>query len=118
MITLPLIQRHGHLFIELQGHLWLFDTGAPTSFGDARSLQILGERFDLSPSDFGLSASSLSQAVGVTCSGLLGADLLNAFDYLIDIAAGRLTVSKNALTHDGQPLPLDDFMGIPWTFRH
>jgi hypothetical protein len=88
MTTLPLILNHGHLFIELRGNLWLLDTG-------------------------GLTASTLSQHVDVKCSGLLGADILNRFDYLIDTAGGRLTISTNELAHDGQNVLLDEFMGIP-----
>jgi hypothetical protein len=76
MTTLPLIFRDGHLFVEMEGNWWLFDTGAPTSFGNARNLTIAGKQFALSSSYMGLSATTLSQFVGVECLGLLGADIL------------------------------------------
>jgi hypothetical protein len=113
MTTLPLILNHGHLFVELEGHLWLFDTGAPTSFGVADKLLIADEQFSLSSSYFGLTASTLSQYVGVECSGLLGADVLGRFDHILDTAGGRLTVSTVELSHDGQHVRMDEFMGIP-----
>jgi hypothetical protein len=111
--TLPLIFNHGHLFVELEEHLWLFDTGAPTSFGAAERLLIAGEQFSLSSSYFGLTASTLSQYVGFECSGLLGADVLGRFDHILDTTGGRLAVSTAELSHDGQRVHLDEFMGIP-----
>jgi hypothetical protein len=113
MTTLPLIFNHGHLFVELEGHLWLFDTGAPTSFGAADSLLMGNEQFSLSSNYFGLTAETLSQYVGVECSGLLGADVLGRFDHILDTTGGRLTISTTELSHDGQRVNLDEFMGIP-----
>lgn len=113
MTTLPLIFNHGHLFVELEGHLWLFDTGAPTSFGASETLLIADEQFSLSASYFGLTAATLTQYVGVECSGLLGADVLGRFDHILDTKGGRLTVSTDELSHDGQRVHLDQFMGIP-----
>ena len=113
MTTLPLIFNHDHLFVELEGHLWLFDTGAPTSFGAAESLLIAEEQISISSSYFGLTASTLSEYLGVECSGLLGADVLGRFDHILDIKGGRLTVSTAELSHDGQRVHLDEFMGIP-----
>lgn len=113
MTTLPLVFDHGHLFVKLEGHLWLFDTGAPTSFGAAESLRIVGEQFGLSSSYFGLTAATLSRYVGVECSGLLGADFVGRFDHILDTAGGKLTLSKDELSHSGQSVRLDQFMGIP-----
>jgi hypothetical protein len=106
MTTLPLNFIEGHLFVELDGNLWLFDTGAPTSFGISQSLAIAGERFNISASYFGLNATSLKQFVGVQCSGLLGADVLGRFDHILDTAGGGLTVSTSELSYTGQSIPL------------
>ena len=113
MTTLPLIFNNGHLFVELEGQMWLFDTGAPTSFGASERLRIADEQFSLCSSYFGLTAATLSQYVGVECSGLLGADVLGRFDHILDTAGGRLTVSTTELSHEGQSVRLDEFMGIP-----
>ena len=49
----------GHLFLNLDGSLWLYDTGTPTSFGDSGQT-LEGKEFQ-PPSDYmGLSASTLS----------------------------------------------------------
>jgi hypothetical protein len=113
MTTLPLIFKHGHLFVELEGQLWLFDTGAPESFGAVESLQVANEQFTLSSSYFGLTPQTLSQYIGVECSGLLGADVLNRFDHILDIKAATLAISTTELSHHGQRVHLDEFMGIP-----
>lgn len=113
MGTLPLEFRDGHLFIELSGELWVFDTGAPNSFGASPNLTIAGEQFNLNGSYLGLDAELLSQFVGVNCVGLLGADVLSRFDHIVDIPRGALTMSTDELSHSGQTVPLDEFMGIP-----
>jgi len=113
MNTLPLQLRAGHLFVELGGELWLLDTGAPTSFGMSRRLTIAGEQFILGTDYLGLTAATLTQFVGLPCVGLLGADVLGRFDHLFDSIAGRLTVSTAELSHSGQTVRLDEFMGIP-----
>src|SRR5512139_2286875 len=113
MHTLPLELRDGHLFVELSGELWLLDTGAPTSFGTSRTLSLAGQEFQLGTSYLDLTAANLSEYVGVPCAGLLGADILGCFDHIFDTGRGRLTVSTAELSHTGQRVGLDEFMGIP-----
>lgn len=113
MPVFPLILHDGHLFVELGENLWLFDTGAPTSFGDGGSVTLAGERFELDGDYMGLSAATLSGYVGVQCHGLLGADVLGCFDHLVDCPGGRLSVSREELAHSGHLVPLEEFMGIP-----
>ena len=48
MFTLPLIFNNGHLFVKLEDKLWLYDTGAPTSFGAVDCLKFAGKQFHLS----------------------------------------------------------------------
>ena len=111
--TFPLHFQAGHLFAEITGERWLFDTGAPISFGKAHELSLVGERFSLGQAYVGLDAETLSRLVAVNCAGLLGADILGRFDHRLDAADGLLTVSTTTLEHGGQHLELDDFMGIP-----
>ena len=113
LTTLPLQLRDGHLFVELGSDLWLLDTGAPTSFGTSRNLSIAGEQFSPDTSYLGLTAATLSQFVGVPCSGLFGADILGRFDHILDTVGGTLTISTAELPHGGQNVLLDEFMGIP-----
>lgn len=111
--TLPLEFRDGHIFVKLGSDLWLIDTGAPVSFGEKPILEIAGEHFSIGSSYFGLTAETLSQLVGITCIGLLGTDVLGCFDHIFDTSGGSLTVSTTELTHSGQIVCLDEFMGIP-----
>ena len=113
MNTLPLQLRDGHLFVELNGELWLLDTGAPTSFGTANSLSFAGGQFRLGSSYLGLNTGTLSRFVGVQCVGLLGADILGRFDIIFDIPQSTIGFSIDELSLPGQPVRLDEFMGIP-----
>ncbi len=113
MTTLQLQFRDGHVFVVLDGKLWLLDTGAATSFGIPDELSIAGEQFRLGASYLGLTAAALSQLVGVPCVGLLGADVLGRFDHVFDTAGGTLTISTSELSHSGKSVHLAEFMGIP-----
>jgi len=113
MTKLPLIFEDGHLFVELEGNLWLFDTGAPESFGEAENLTIADKQFNIDNSYMGLTVEKLSQFVGVQCFGLLGTDVLGHFDHILDCTKGKLTVSTDELSYIGQSIPLFEFMGIP-----
>ena len=113
MITRPLVSKKGHLFVNLDGNLWLFDTGAPTSFGAHTNIVIADQKFELTTEYFGLTHTRLSDYVGVPCVGLLGVDVLNQFDHILDTARNTLTLSATELPHNGRIVPLSDFMGIP-----
>lgn len=113
MIQLPLLFRESHLFIEFADELWLLDTGAPTSFGTQPTLSLAGAEFPLQKNYLGLTAATLSRFVSVDCAGLLGADVLGAFDLIFDIPNATLVVSTDELEFNGQAVALDEFMGIP-----
>jgi hypothetical protein len=102
-----------HLFFELDGSLWLVDTGSPMSFGAPDGVSIADRRFQVTPAFHGLNATSLSASVGVDCAGLLGADVLNEFDFLLDIGAGRATVAAGQLELEGTPVAMEQIMGLP-----
>ena len=111
-MQIPLHLDKGHLFLDLAGSCWLYDTGAPTSFGDS-SLTLGGKEFKPSSNYMGLSASTLSDFTEVRCQGLLGGDILGEFDHIIDMKSGMLTVSADELEHSGVRLAMEEFMGIP-----
>ncbi len=113
MTTLPLFFGNNHLFVEINNALWLLDTGAPTSFGTEHDLRLNDRTFTLSRTFVGLTAESLSEQIGIPCAGLLGANVLHAFDHLLDLKAGTHTLSSGMLSHPGSALPCEEFMGIP-----
>ena len=113
MYTLPLQVPKGHMFIQIEEELLLLDTGAPGSFCSSSPLTIAGQRFELPNSYLGLTPDTLSSFVGVRTSGLLGADVLGAFDLIIDTPRSTITLTTDKLTCAGHAVPLDSFMGIP-----
>ncbi len=113
MTTYPLHFRDGHLFVEVDGGLWLFDTGAPSSFGGVTSLSIDEETFHVASSYMGMTAGVLSRYVGVECAGLLGGDILNRLDFTLDPTAGTVEASHELVQLHGSPIELDEFMGVP-----
>src|SRR5262249_40973573 len=104
MQMLPLRTEGGHLFVEVNDGPWLLDTGAPLSFGDARVLRLAGKQFRIAGNHLGLTATTLSNFVGVPCQGLLGADVLGSFDILLDTPSATVAVSTDELTHVGRPV--------------
>jgi hypothetical protein len=98
----PLHFRAKHLFLELDARLWLVDTGSPMSFGAPGEVAIADRRFQLTPAFHGLNATSLSASVGVDCAGLLGADVLNEFDFRLDTGA-QLSYLDSAAELDRLP---------------
>jgi hypothetical protein len=53
MQTFPLILENGHLFVAIAEGSFLFDTGAPTSFGKVSQVTVGGQSFNLPPSYMG-----------------------------------------------------------------
>jgi len=113
MVVFQVRLLEGHLFLTLEDGLWLVDTGSPASFGGTGGVCMVGSRFQMAHSHAGLDAGVLSGLVGVPCAGLLGADILNRFDILFDVAAGNITLAESEILHEGPAVGLDAFMGIP-----
>lgn len=79
-----------HLIAEIDGHLLLIDTGAPTSFG-ACTITWEDETVDLAKRFQPRNIESLSSRVGLQLEGLIGCDLLLQRGLRIDIPNGELT---------------------------
>ncbi|MCK9266986.1 hypothetical protein M0P98_09015 [bacterium] len=115
-MILPIYLKNKHLFIELDGNLFLFDTGASHSFTETENISIDSKKFQLPsslPTPMGaFDAEMISKQVGVKCVGLLGMDVLGKFDHIIDIDKNQLTISENELKYTGQEVKLSSFMGF------
>ena len=111
--TLPLTHHDGHLFLNIDGKLWLLDTGAPGSLGTDGTVMLAGMEFRVQKNFLGFTAGSLSELLHVEVSGLLGGDVLNRFDLVIDAPSGKVEISTARLEHRGAAIPLELFMGIP-----
>lgn len=109
----PIVFRNNHVFVEIEGALWVYDTGADTSFGN-RPTGLLGPKEVVDELYAGqFSAEDISGFLGETVAGIIGANIINRYDHLIDLATGRLTVSDGDLTAQGCAQPLEFFMGVP-----
>lgn len=108
-----LVFKKDHLYVEIEGALWVYDTGADSSFGD-RATGLLGPKEDIADLYAGqFSAADISGFLGATVAGIIGADIINRYDHIIDLKANRLTVSDGDLTSEGFVQPLEFFMGVP-----
>ena len=112
-MPLPLHALNGHLFVELDDRTFLVDTGAPSSFGVGDSVTLDSIKFPLPAAQMGLDAETISSLVGQRVSGLLGADIINAFDVLLDVRSGQITFATDPITLAGEAVAMDEFMGIP-----
>ncbi len=111
--THPLVFRNNHLYVEIDGALWVYDTGADSTFGDSAT-GLLGPKEEVAPLYAGqFSAADISGFLGETVAGIIGADIINRYDHIIDLKANRLTVSDGDLTSEGFVQPLEFFMGVP-----
>lgn len=107
-----MVFRHQHIFVEIDQHLWVYDTGATTSFG-MNPVSLLGSKIYI-PQDYaGITPAALSRFIGEKVIGLIGSDLMNHLDHLIDLKTNTLTVSDGELTSEGWFQGLDFFMGVP-----
>ena len=113
MVLLPLYDQHGHLFLDVNGHLWLLDTGAPTSFGRSSTLTLEGMEFQVGDDYMGLTLDGLSQYIDIECEGLLGMDTLGRLDIVFDVPGGTAEFSPDRIELDGQAVPVEKIMGIP-----
>ena len=112
-IEVPLTRHKGHIFITLDGWDWLLDTGAPASFGKVGSFCIGDSDFTVPDSGMGLDAEQLSEFVHHPTAGIIGVDVLNRFNAVIDIKNERILFSIEAVPLDGTLVEIEDFMGIP-----
>ena len=101
------------MYLSLGDQLWLFDTGAPQSFGEGEKLSILGREFPVASSFMGLDANKVSEHAGVKMQGLLGADIINHFDYQIDVQNESIEISEDEIEMGESSLQIKEFMGIP-----
>jgi len=111
MFELKFLERH--LYLSLVDQLWLFDTGAPQSFGEREKLSILEKEFPIASIFMGLDANKVSDHAGVEMQGLLGADIINHFDYRIDVQNESIEISVDEIEMGESPLRIKEFMGIP-----
>jgi len=103
MATYPLHLQGGHLFVELNGQRWLFDTGTAVSYGTTPTLTLADRAFALKPIMTGkpgkpiVGVPKLVQFLGVPCAGVLGLDIIGEFDWTLNAPKRTCTATTEAL---------------------
>jgi hypothetical protein len=103
----------GHIIAIVGQFRLLIDTGAPSSVADSSPLAFAGRPWQTQMSYMGVSPESLSTSVGTPINALIGTDILNQYDIVIDPTTHALNLSEDELPLVGPSLELDNFMGIP-----
>ncbi len=108
-----LIEDKGHLLSKINGLVYLLDTGAPTSFGDPGKIQINNEQIQIQNNYLGLTAPKLSEYIDFKVDGLLGGDIFNRVDALIDIKNRELLLSSQFIQMHGNMININFKLGVP-----
>lgn len=89
---------HGHIIVNVEGRPCLLDSGAPFSVG-YEPLRIGGQVFTVEDSYMGVTASYLSEHIGIPVEGMIGADVMREFNMSLHMA--ERMVQFNHLTPVG-----------------
>jgi Ca-activated chloride channel family protein len=103
----------GHVLAEIGQGRVLLDSGAVTSFGDDAHIRIGRSDYPLASEFMGMRIGDIGRLVNTRLTALLGADVLNRFDYRIDSGAGTFAVAEGTMDLAGAVLPLESFQGVP-----
>jgi len=103
----------GPLTIELNGELWIIDTGSPWTMGPVTSVSFGGEVFPVQQRGWANIFNSVRDGFGLEVDGLMGNDTLNQLDLLIDLPSKTVVAATEELTHQGTEIPLDFGIGAP-----
>lgn len=112
--TIPYRMVDGHIIVTSEdGKICLIDTGAPYSVGNAEFVMFAGDRYPLQSTFLGKAADELPGPIGVRIDVLMGADILNRYDMLIDPVRQVLELSNEEQGADGEVLPVELLSGVP-----
>jgi hypothetical protein len=112
--TIPYRMVDGHIIVTSEdGKICLIDTGSPCSVGNAEIVTFAGGRHPLKPDFLGKAADELPGPIGVRIDVLVGVDILNRYDMLIDPVRQVLVFSEEELDVEGAQLSIEQVMGVP-----
>lgn len=112
MAEYPLIVESGLMYARLGGGDWIVDTGSPSSFGDG-AVELDGSAHRVPARLSALNAEYLSRESGHAVAGLIGTDLLNTVDVVLNAPAGTVSFSQAQVEMPGSIVPLTHFLGVP-----
>jgi hypothetical protein len=111
MHTYPYENFRGHIIVKVNGAPWLVDTGSPFSVGYA-PVVIAGREFEVQEDYLDVCPAWLTEHIGTSVDGLIGADILSRYTVCFHRAERRLEFSSRAPGGD-IVLPLKAFMDVP-----
>lgn len=104
----------GHIIVRSEdGQTCLIDTGSHVSVGGPENIFFAGARHALTPRLLGKAAHELPGPIGVCIDVLVGVDVLNRYDMLIDPVRRVLELSDEEHDVEGKLLPLQLLSGVP-----
>ena len=105
---------NGHIVISEPSGNFLLDTGSPTSFGRENNIKFMGRTYDFHKGGIlGIDLDGISSAVGTRLDALLGGDILNRFDILVDPRTNTVEFSDQEIVMEGESFELKYVMGVP-----
>jgi hypothetical protein len=111
MQTYNYTQHEGHILADTGDQLWLLDTGAPMSVGNAPVI-LENTVYDVIDTYQGVSISDLNESIGVSFDVLLGMDIISRTGIYIDTTTKQVTFGEHLTAYDRR-IPIDLVMGIP-----
>ena len=112
--TIPYRMVDGHIIVTSEdGKICLIDTGSPCSVGNAEIVMFAGSRYPLQSTFLGKAADELPGPISVRIDVLVGVDILNRYDLLIDPVRKELVFSDDELDLEGEQLSIEQVMGVP-----
>jgi hypothetical protein len=104
----------GHIIVASEeGKICLIDTGSHVSIGSPENILFAGARHALEPSLRGRAAYELPGPIGVCIDVLVGVDILNHYDMLIDPVRKVLEFSVEEIEVEGEVLSGQLLLGVP-----
>ena len=103
-----------HLIINIEKHRILIDSGSPKSFGNIQQIRILNNTFQVAQEYMRFNINQFSFDLGFEIDLLLGGNILNNFNYKIDLLNKVISFSENAIVPNNCfELPLSFYTNIP-----
>jgi hypothetical protein len=113
MQILPLKLINNLYCFDIDNHTCLIDTGSPESFGNFSSLQIDGIPMKINKNYMSLNASKLSDMIGESVDALIGTDILNKYEIVLNTINNTVSFSKDEKNSINNAIDIEYFMDIP-----
>ena len=87
----PCYEVDGHVLAEIDNERVLIDTGGVYSFGSPATLRLGGKDFPVRDEFLGTDINEISRLIGTNVSVLVGSDILNRLNFVIDLDRGSFS---------------------------